>query len=57
VEYTDAVRETLAAYRAEIIDRFRPKQPMLPVARRVVLLTADRDSEIEQVLEEPPTAD
>jgi hypothetical protein len=48
-EVTPALREALAAYRDEIVRRFRPK-----ATRRVVLLSGGRDSEVEEVLEECP---
>ena len=53
-EVTDAVRAVLSAYRAEIIERFRPAPKPQPVPRRVVLLADGRDSDVEKVIEEPP---
>lgn len=44
-EVTDAVKEVLCVYRDEIIARFKPK-----VLRRIVLLSGDRDSEVDRVL-------
>lgn len=46
-EITEGVREVLAAYREEIIARFRPKS-----SRRIVLLREGDSQEIERILEE-----
>lgn len=46
-EITDAVRQTVTAYKSEIVERFRPRLP-----RRIVLLCDDGSEEIEKILEE-----